>query len=162
MSTTGLDVFDRTLQTTHIWLDQIMEELGPDRRVAWHVLGATLRVLRDRLTINLAAHLGAQLPILVRGIYYDQWSPAEKRMKLHSAEEFLDMVARSLGDIRPVNVEQAVRVVFATMADHLEQGQVRKVRQALPKSIQALWPEVQPKGTPAATDRAPIPPDFPK
>ena len=68
MSSTGLDVFDKTLQTTHQWLDDLMEELGPDRQVAWHALGAVLRALRDRLPLGLAAHLGSQLPILVRGV----------------------------------------------------------------------------------------------
>ena len=62
MSATGLDVFDKTLQTTNIWLDEIMATLGPDRQVAWHVLGAVLHALRDRLQIGLAVHLGAQLP----------------------------------------------------------------------------------------------------
>src|SRR6266540_3290801 len=78
MSATGLDVFDKTLQTTHTWLDEIMRTVGPDRQVAWHVLGAVLRVLRDRLPVGLAAHLGAQLPILVRGVYYDQWRGSEQ------------------------------------------------------------------------------------
>src|SRR2546423_5270300 len=59
MSATGLDVFDRTLQITNIWLDEIMETLGPDRQVAWHALGAVLRALRDRLPLGLAVHLGA-------------------------------------------------------------------------------------------------------
>ena len=68
MPATGLDVFDKTLQTTHIWLDDIMEVVGPDRQVAWHALGAVLRTLRDRLPLGLAAHLGSQLPILIRGI----------------------------------------------------------------------------------------------
>ncbi|TMJ79725.1 MAG: DUF2267 domain-containing protein, partial [Alphaproteobacteria bacterium] len=49
MSATGLDVFDKTLQTTNIWLDEIMGKLGPDRQVAWHVLSAVLHALRDRL-----------------------------------------------------------------------------------------------------------------
>ena len=50
MAATGLDVFDKTLQTTNIWLDEIMEVIGPDRQVAWHTLGAVLRPLRDRLS----------------------------------------------------------------------------------------------------------------
>lgn len=140
MSATGLDVFDKTLQTTNIWLDQIMEAIGPDRKVAWHVLGATLRTLRDRLVLGLAAHLGSQLPLLVRGLYYDQWSPSAKPSDLHSADEFLAEVQRSLGDIRPVNVRDAVRAVFRTVAEHVEHGQVVKVRDALPKDIKALWP----------------------
>jgi len=73
MSATSLDVFDKTLQTTHIWLDELMAEVGPDRQVAWHVLGAVLRAVRDRIPLEVAVHLGSQLPLLVRGLYYDQW-----------------------------------------------------------------------------------------
>jgi uncharacterized protein (DUF2267 family) len=71
MSATGLEVFDRTLQTTNTWLGEIMETLGPDRQIAWHALGAVLRTVRDRipLGLGLAPHLGAQLPLLVRGAY---------------------------------------------------------------------------------------------
>ncbi len=29
MSATGLDVFDKTLQTTHIWLDELMAKIRP-------------------------------------------------------------------------------------------------------------------------------------
>ncbi|HEX2940904.1 MAG TPA: DUF2267 domain-containing protein, partial [Rhodopila sp.] len=87
MSTSGLDVFDKTLQTTHIWLDEVMEAVGPDRNVAWHVVGATLRTLRDRLPLELAAHLGAQLPLLVRGAYYDQYRPGHVHEKIHSEDE---------------------------------------------------------------------------
>jgi len=80
MSVTGLDVFDKTLQTTNIWLDEIMAKLGPDRQVAWHVLTAVLHALRDRLPVGLAVHLGAQLPLLVRALYYDQWRPSEQTL----------------------------------------------------------------------------------
>ena len=61
MSATDLDVFDKSLQTTNTWLKKIMEfeGVGPDRQVAWRVLGAVLHTLRDRLTVEQAAHLGA-------------------------------------------------------------------------------------------------------
>lgn len=42
MSTTSLETFDRTLHHTHIWLDEIMARFGPDKWVAWRVLGAVL------------------------------------------------------------------------------------------------------------------------
>jgi uncharacterized protein (DUF2267 family) len=95
MAATGLDVFDKTLQTTNIWLDEIMKVIGPDRQVAWHTLGAVLRPLRDRLPLGLAAHLGSQLPLLVRGLYYDQWEPEKQPDKTRSLEEFLERIARS-------------------------------------------------------------------
>ena len=33
MSATGLDVFAKTLQTTNIWLDEIMATIGPNRQL---------------------------------------------------------------------------------------------------------------------------------
>jgi uncharacterized protein (DUF2267 family) len=140
MSATGLEVFDRTLQTTHIWLDEIMAKIGPDRQVAWHVLGAVLRAVRDRLPIGLAAHLGAQLPIMVRGVYYDQWRPSEEPLKIRSRDAFFERVAEGLKGTRPVNVQDGVRVVFQVLNHHVEPGQVEKVRQALPEDLRELWP----------------------
>src|SRR5438105_2236317 len=140
MSATGLDVFDKTLQTTNIWLDQIMRELGPDRQVAWHALGAVLHALRDRLQVGLAVHLGAQLPLLVRGLYYDQWHPSEQALKQRSAQAFLDHVSQGLADIRPVNVKDAASAVFRVLDHYVDQHQIEKVRAALPQNIRALWP----------------------
>jgi hypothetical protein len=82
MSATGLEVFDKTLHTTNLWLKEIGEEIGEERRGAYHSLGAVLRALRDRLTIDEAAQLSAQLPLLARGIYFDQWRPAEQPTRL--------------------------------------------------------------------------------
>src|SRR5690606_21674653 len=84
MSATGLDVFDRSLQTTNIWLNEMMESLGPDRQLSWHVLGVVLRTLRDRLPADLAAHLGTQLPLIVRGAYYEQFEPGRQPVKSRS------------------------------------------------------------------------------
>lgn len=141
MAATGLDVFDRTLQTTNIWLDQIMAQLGPERRVAWHVLGAVLHPLRDRLPLELAVHLGAQLPLLVRGLYYDQWHAPGHIDKLRRADSFLERVTEGLADTRPINVETAVSTVFALLSRHVPVGQIDKVRQALPVDIRDLWPD---------------------
>lgn len=87
MAATGLEVFDKTLQTTNTWLDEVMETTGPDRHVAWHALTAVLHTLRDRLPVDLSAHLGAQLPLLIRGAYYDQWHPAGQPDRVRSAED---------------------------------------------------------------------------
>lgn len=140
MSATGLDVFDKTLQTTNIWLDEIMETLGPDRRVAWHALGAVLHALRDRLPIGLTAHLAAQLPILVRGLYFDQWRAADAPSKIRTREEFLAKVSEGLSGIRPVDAAEATRAVFQVLNHYVDPGQVANVREALPEPIRAMWP----------------------
>ncbi len=141
MSTTGLDVFDKTLQTTNIWLDEIMEVVGPDRGVAWHVLGAVLRALRDRLPLGLTAHLGAQLPLLVRGTYYDQFQPGHDTERVNTEDEFLARVTAEFGGIRPVNVRLATQSVFSVLGRHVSRGLAEKVRDALPNHIRSLWTE---------------------
>ncbi|WP_149537485.1 DUF2267 domain-containing protein [Siccirubricoccus phaeus] len=152
MASAGLDVFDKTLQTTNIWLDEIMADLGPDRQVAWHALGAVLRTLRDRVPLDLAAHLGAQLPLLVRGLYYDQWQPAGQPERARTLDEFLGRVGDGLRGIRPVNARDAAQAVFRTLTCHLDPGQTRKVIDALPEEVRALW-----RGTLVANDAATAP-----
>ena len=139
MSATGLDVFDKTLQTTHIWLDEIMERIGPDRQVAWKVLSTVLHKLRDRLPVELSAHLGAQLPLLVRGAYYDQFEPARQPAECNTPEQFTVEVAEWLTDTRPVDPDEAIRAVFTVLSRHVSEGQITKVRGALPRALQMLW-----------------------
>jgi uncharacterized protein (DUF2267 family) len=162
MSATGLDVFEKTLQTTNIWLDQMMAELGPDRQVAWHVLGAVLRSVRDRIPLGLASHLGAQLPILIRGTYYDQWNPEAQPLKMRSRDEFIEHVTNGLQNIRPVNVPDAIKTVFGVLNAQLDEGQLRKIRDALPESVRALWqdgsgPAAEPDETPDVRKARPKP-----
>ena len=116
-----------------------MAELGPDRQVAWKVLSTVLHKLRDRLPLGLAAHLGAQLPLLIRGVYYDQFEPGKLPNECNSLEEFNAEVAEWLSDIRPVNPDAAVRAVFRVLSRHLSDGVVIKVRNALPQSLRQSW-----------------------
>lgn len=140
MSTMGLDVFDRSAQATHIWLNEITDRIGPDRKLAWHVLSAVLRVLRDKLRPDDAAHLAAQLPLFVRGTFYEQYRPSQQPLPLRSVDEFVQRIQDSLGDVRPVDPEDATRAVFAVLQHHLDPGEIAKVRHALPEEIRALWP----------------------
>lgn len=149
MSATGLDVFDRTLQATNIWLGEVMAALGCDRQVAWKVLSTVLHKLRDRLPLALAAHLGSQLPLLIRGVYYDQFEPGKEPHPCGTYDEFSAEVASWLSDIRPVDPDAAIAAVFALLSHHVSEGQVVKVRNALPKGIRQRWEK-------AAAGEAPV------
>ncbi|MDX8512046.1 DUF2267 domain-containing protein [Mesorhizobium captivum] len=141
MSANGLEVFDKTVQITNIWLNEIMDDLGPDRQLAWHALGVVLRALRDRLPAELGANLGAELPLLIRGAYYDQYQPSNLPNRNRSVEEFFNTIAEGLKSGRPVNANDAARTVFKAVAHHIDLGQSAKVRDSLPKDVKALWPE---------------------
>jgi uncharacterized protein (DUF2267 family) len=140
MSATGLEVFDKTLQTTHIWLDEIIEDLGTERHTAWRVLGAVLHALRDRLPMALSAHLSAELPLLVRGLYFDQWRPANDALKQRALAEFLEHISDGLKGGKAIGSVDAARTVFAVLERHIDSGQILKVRQALPLEVRELWP----------------------
>jgi len=142
MSSTGLDVFDKTLQATNIWLSEIGADLAVDRQASWHALGAVLRAVRDRVPIGLAAHLGAQLPLLVRGAYYEQFQPTGERQAYRTVDEFLDAVMTGLrGAEELVDPEEAARAVFAVLNHYVDPGQVANVREAMPGDFRSLWPE---------------------
>ncbi|MGK9233176.1 DUF2267 domain-containing protein [Inquilinus limosus] len=153
MSAAGLEVFDKTLQTTHIWLDELMqhEAFGPDRRFAWHALGAVLRAVRDRLPLDLAAHLGAQLPLLIRGAYYDRFRPEELPHRERTLDGFLKEIGDDLAMTRPVNHRDATMAVFQIVSKHVNRSQIDKVRHALPEEVRAIWhddpnaPDVTPR-----------------
>jgi uncharacterized protein (DUF2267 family) len=143
MSTNGLGVFDKTVQATNIWLDEIMAALGPDRQVAWKVLSTVLHKLRDRLSVEDAAHLGAQLPLLVRGAYYDQYQPARQPSDCDSIDAFTAEIGKWLNDIRPVDPKAATRAVFGVLLRHIDLGQITKIQGVLPVSIREFWEAIQ-------------------
>ncbi len=102
-----------------------------------------LHSLRDRLIINEAAQLGDQLPMLVRGIYYEAWHPAGKPEKIRSREEFLAKIATHMAMKQSIDPESAARAVFQTMEHHVSPGEIRDVMQELPEDIRALWPPLE-------------------
>lgn len=141
MAATGLDVFDRTLQITNIWLNDIQESLGPDEQRAWRVLGAVLHGLRDRFPSDLSAHLGAQLPLLIRGLYYDQYRPSAPATRWRSMDEFAAAIDERLSGARPTDRADAVRAVFRVLKKHVDRGQIEKLQDALPGPIRDAWIE---------------------
>jgi uncharacterized protein (DUF2267 family) len=141
MSQVSLSPFDSTIHTTHVWLNDILERLGwqePQR--AYHALRAVLHALRDRLPVDQAATLAAQLPMLVRGIYYEGWHPYGKPLKERHKEEFLAHVAEGFGDEPPGELERVTRAVFRVLAKHVSAGEIDSVRRCLPAELRSLWP----------------------
>jgi hypothetical protein len=55
-----------------------------------------LHALRDCLIVDEAVNLGAQLPMLIRGFYYEGWRPEGRPFKYRHKEEFFAQVAKTL------------------------------------------------------------------
>src|SRR5207244_10803937 len=77
MKFTGFEVFDDTIQRTNNWLKDLMQELNwSDRRKTYVVFRCVLHALRDHLSVRDAVYVGEQLPMLIRGAYYEHWEPS--------------------------------------------------------------------------------------
>jgi uncharacterized protein (DUF2267 family) len=140
MTTTGIEALDSTVHQTNVWLKAIMGRLGTeDRHRAYLALRTTLQALRDRLQPEIAVHLGAQLPMLVRGLYYEDWHMAGTPTRERHKEEFLAHIAQAFRRGPEIDPEQVARAVLATLADNIDPGQVSKIIAVLPLELRELW-----------------------
>jgi uncharacterized protein (DUF2267 family) len=142
MSATGLPVFDKTLQETNHWLKLMMGELGTDSRsTAFGALRASLHALRDRVGVENAVHLGAQLPMLLRGAFYEGWHPQGTPTRERQLGEFIDHVKEELPTGSSLNPGEAARACFCVMSQCLDEGEMLKLRRTLPHEVLNLWPD---------------------
>lgn len=128
------------MQQIQEWLKELRDNGDlADEAEALSVLRCVLHQLRDRLTPDEAIELGAQLPVIVRGIYYEGWRPSRTPEKVRSRQKFLDEVLIKLLP-RRVAPEAAVKDVFALLAHHCDPGEIGDVIAQLPSDIKELWP----------------------
>ncbi len=141
MSITATATLEGALHATNAWLKELAEELGwTDRHRAYRALRAVLHALRDRLTIAEVADLGAQLPMLIRGLYYEGWDPNRIETALRTREAFLAEVAGAFpGDDDAYAVGIALGV-FTVLERHVSAGEVEDVKHVLPAGVRALMP----------------------
>lgn len=144
MSTTGLSVFDETLHATNTWLHEISSRMGwDDRHKAYRLLRICLHTLRDRLPVTSSAKLAAQLPMLLRGIFYEGWRPASVPKRVRSLDEFLAETREAFSEDADFDGESAFREVVSVMRMHISEGEMEDVRRAMPGQIKALWDSEQ-------------------
>ena len=138
---TGLDTFDKTVQESNLWLKDIMDRLDTvDRHHAYSTLRAVLHALRDRIGGESAAHLGAQLPMLLRGLYYEGWDPTGKPSKERHEADFLAHVARELPRAEAGEVEQGTLAVLDVLSKHIDRGAAVKIAAMFPDELRRFWP----------------------
>jgi uncharacterized protein (DUF2267 family) len=87
-----------------------MDELGwEDAHKAYQALRLVLHTLRDRLTVEEAVQFAAQLPMLVRGFYYEGWAPTGNPLKHRHKQEFLSNIFYHFMDKPDIDPEQVAR-----------------------------------------------------
>lgn len=141
MTATAISAFESTLQTTYEWLGEVGSEIGrDDSQHAYRALRAVLLALRDRMTVEEATDLGAQLPMLVRGFYYEGWNPSRNPSRDRNKAEFLAHVNQNLVEGKDGDPEEVTRAVLRVLAARVTTGEVAHVKANLPSDVQHLWP----------------------
>lgn len=145
MSTGRVSTFDHAVQVANTWVHDVAREFDTeDRQFAYRVLRAWLHTLRDRLTVEAAAHFAAQLPELLRGIYYEGWNPSAVPEK-YDAQTYAARFARE-ANISLQDVPRAAAATTAAVLHHLPATQVEKALTQLPEEIRRLLrPQPQPR-----------------
>ena len=140
MPRSRFDAFDHMTHTAHAWLADVAAAFDTaDRRFAYRVLRAWLHALRDRLTVEGAAQFAAQLPELIRGVFYDGWNPSRVPIK-YGPEEYVQRFANQ-ARIPRADVPPAATRVSAVMRRHFSPGQLEEALAVLPEPLRILITE---------------------
>lgn len=132
-------IIDRSVEKAHIWLNDLAEQLGTnDHRQAYRVLRAYLHALRDRLPVDEAAQLAAQLPELIRGIYYEGWNPSSTPVRYRDLADFLDRISADAGLDGETAASYAVSAAAAVLRRHVSAGEIEDVRATLPEELRPI------------------------
>lgn len=139
MTMTHLDILDRSVEKTYVWIDDLAEELGTeDRQDAYRVLRAFLHALRDHLAINEAAQLAAQLPIFVRGVFYEGWDPTRTEIHVRDVDTFLRRIADEALLAGETEASLAAAAANRVISRHISGGEAESVLHVLPGHLRDL------------------------
>jgi uncharacterized protein (DUF2267 family) len=141
MTTTVHSIFADPVQKAEAWVNDLMEELNlhePHR--AWSILRGVLHALRDRLTPDEAVQLAAQMPEVIRGMYFEGWRIHGKPIKMRHKQEFLDHVLKHARIEIGTELEPSIRGVFRLLSKRISDGEITDIVRTLPDELRAMWP----------------------
>ncbi len=139
MATTGISSLDHAPQVFAQWLNELCDDLGWEKPRAYLLLTETLHAVRDFLSVDEAADLAAQLPVLVRGVFFEGWDPSRTPVHPRNKADLLARVGSRFRKAPLEDPERAVAAVFDLLRRHVSRGEFEQVMHAMRKPIQELW-----------------------
>ena len=136
---THVDIIDRSDEKAHIWLNELAEELGStDHHYAYRVLRSFLHALRDRLSVDEAAQLAAQLPIFIRGVFYEGWDPSRTPERARDVDSFLQRIAKEGVLAGETEASFATAAAIRVLRHHISVGESESFLHQLPEHVREL------------------------
>lgn len=131
------DPLAASVHTAHEWLNAVAEKIGTeDNGYVYRVVRAWLHAVRDRIGVVGSAHLTAQLPEILRGVYYEGWMPSHTPVG-HRVAPFLDQFALEAGVTRD-EVPRLAGAVTDALTALFSPGQLDRVFAVLPIRLRAV------------------------
>ncbi|HYV45188.1 MAG TPA: DUF2267 domain-containing protein [Myxococcaceae bacterium] len=125
-------------QTYSAFLKDLCRIGGMAPEFAEQAAVSVLWALEQRIIPDEARDLEAQLPVQLTNLLACCNRPMTSRPEKYTREELLERVGRDL-NMQPDEVEPVVRAVFATVRQHVSEGEVEAVIQMLPRQMRDLW-----------------------
>jgi uncharacterized protein (DUF2267 family) len=124
-----------------VWINDLSARLRWYNKLrSYRLLRTVLQALRDWLPHNEVADFGAQLPTLLRGVYYKHWRPAVTPVNKRSKAEFMARIDDAFAIDPIVVTPDTVTAVFELLSEKIGAGEIEDVRQLVPADLRALWP----------------------
>ncbi len=141
MTAQGLEVIDHSIHLTHEWINELAERLGwSSKRSTLRLLRITLHHIRDHLLVDELAQMSAQLPLLIRGFFFEGLVPKQTPIKERNAQDFIAFIADQMGNAEEYRGREDIKCVFDLLNNRLSRGEIEDVRATLPAPIRELWP----------------------
>lgn len=142
MSALGLKIIDESVHGANLWINEVAYRADwADKQRAYRLLRAVLHALRDHLNADEAAQLSAQLPTLIRGIYFEGYDPSRTPVIERSRAGFVDRVQAAFGSDPMGDAEHAIGAVLDVLEAHVSEGEMADVRQTFTREVRALFAE---------------------
>lgn len=131
------DAFDTAVQKGNIWLKDI-EKAGKlrSRFQAYAALRSVLHALRDCLPPAEAVKFSAQMPLLVKGVFFDGWKVAPKPARM-TRTDFNACIRRGLKEETGVEPATALKAVLDAMCRHISPTVLDGIEPVLPREVHA-------------------------
>jgi len=139
--TRTIHIFERTTHEAHAWVNEVAGRTGwSNEREALRLLRTVLVKVRDHLPVNEVAQFAAQLPVILRGMFYEGWQPKTTPVHERHVDDFMAAIADSVGDVMEFSGSDDIEAVFEVINLHISKGEVEDVRACLPQELRNLWP----------------------
>ena len=132
---------NHTTQMTDQWVHQIDELVSwEDSNRSFRLLRVTLQAIRDLLGVDEAAQLAAQLPLFIRGVYFEGWNPPAASVKQRDKPDFIARVRDAFPGRLLVDDEEAAGIIFSVLNTRISAGEINDIRGSLRKGLRDIWP----------------------